>query len=110
MPAKDREIESKGLETLKQELLSKLATKEELKKLDDRFAGIFIRMQEKIEAMETKEEADRKFNILMNATDHLTSLVENQSTEKAAIDHGLTRHKNRLDEHERRIVELESVK
>ena len=110
MAIKDQEISRKDLDALKQELLTKLATKDVLRKLDDRFSGILIRMHEKIEAMETKEEADRKFNMIMNAIDHLASVFEIHTTKRAAIEHGLTRHENQLGDHERRIAEIESVK
>jgi len=140
MPTKARQITSQDLESLKQELLKKLAakeelaclstkddltpfamkedltslaTREELNKLDeksDRIIGIILRMQDQMEGMETRVDMERKFNLLMNSIDGMTQKFDALFTEKAAIDHSLIRHENRLDDHEQRIVELESVK
>jgi DNA repair ATPase RecN len=128
MPNKDRAISIKELEALKQELLEKLAskleserlatkhalkmlaTKEELRKLDektDRLLGVVFEVKEQ---MVTRDEVEQKFNLILNAIDQLSLKVDNLSIEKSSIDHGLTRHENRLDDHEQRIVELESVK
>jgi predicted nuclease with TOPRIM domain len=139
MPTKGRQITYEDLEALKRELLNKLAkkkelirlatkddlkglatkeeltrlaTKEELKKLDektDRIIGIIIQMQDQMSGMETKTDAERKFNNLMNAIDQLTQKFDDLITEKSAIDHGLIRHESRLDDHEVRIHNLEST-
>lgn len=97
--------ELKNLAT--KEELKNLATKDELRKLDektDRLLGVVFVMKEQ---MVTRDEMEQKFNLILNAIDQLTLKVDNLSIEKSAIDHSLTRHENRLDDHEQRIVELE---
>ncbi len=50
---------------------------------------------------------DNKFDIVLNAIDGVAKELSDMRTEKAAVDHSLTRHEERLDDHEVRIERLE---
>jgi len=54
-----------------------------------------------------REEIKLKFDAILNAVDNLSRKYDDDRTEKAAIDHALTRHDDRLDRHEVRITHLE---
>jgi len=54
-----------------------------------------------------REEIKMKFDAILNAVDNLSRKYDDDRTEKAAIDHALTRHEDKLDSHEVRITHLE---
>ncbi|MCU0645766.1 MAG: hypothetical protein MUC94_16095 [bacterium] len=54
-----------------------------------------------------REEIKMKFDAILSAVDNLSRKFDDDRTEKAAIDHALTRHDDRLDSHEVRIAHLE---
>ncbi len=54
-----------------------------------------------------REEIKMKFDAILNAVDNLSRKYDDERTEKAAIDHALTRQDDRLDRHEARITHLE---
>ncbi|MBC8183457.1 hypothetical protein H8E88_20385 [candidate division KSB1 bacterium] len=90
--------------------LKKLATKDELKKLEKRMDNVssaVSQIQYQLTFFETKEESDRKFNILLTAIDGLTQKVTDFQTEKAAGEHTFQRHERKLENHEERIEQLE---
>ena len=156
--AKINPITTKDLEAVKQELLDKLATKEEISKLAtkeemsklatqeemskhatkdelklveirlekleksvDFLAGQVTRnsddiqrltvevvdMKQEMGLLESKADADHKFNLIMQAIDGLAAKIDAMHTEKAAFDHGLNRHETILSDHEKRISTLE---
>lgn len=95
------------------EELKELATKAELKKLDektDRIIGVVVQMQERMDTFETKADAEKRMTTIITAIDGLAAKVDNISTEMAAVNHGLLRHEDRLEDHENRIHELEVEK
>lgn len=61
----------------------------------------FNRVDDRLDSLESK------FDIMMSAIDGIAKQFQNGQTEKAAIDHALTRHDDRLDRHEVRITHLE---
>jgi len=61
----------------------------------------FNRVDDRLDSLESK------FDIMMSAIDGIARQFQNGQTEKAAIDHALTRHDDRLDKHEVRIAYLE---
>ncbi len=61
----------------------------------------FNRVDDRLDSLESK------FDIMMSAIDGIAKQFQNGQTEKAAIDHALTRHDDRLDRHEARITHLE---
>ena len=105
-------------EELKNEI-RKLATKEDLKKLVtkkefakqqksfDKLTSIVFDNQRRLDLLETKEDANKKFNLLVGMIDGLTKKVELIITEMKATNHALNRHENRLENHEDRIDTLE---
>jgi len=142
----------KDLESTKQELLAKLASKEELKKLATKEelkklatkeelkqlatkedikkfvtkaefnkshsllrADItklqigYIQILERMETLETKENADRRFNLLMQAIDGLAAKFDSDKIERAASAHTFMRHESKLENHEKRITKLEAA-
>ena len=115
--AREEVATKKDLEKTRQELLEKLATKEELKqafaklatkkelgKLGakfDKLAGQIIKKSADIEIIkvqiihilarldeqETKADADRKFDLIMQALDGVVAKIDDFQVEKAATDH-----------------------
>jgi hypothetical protein len=155
---KNNPITAKELKAVKQELLEKLATKEEISKLatkeeisklatkeemnkhatkdelrlveirlekleksvdllaaqvtrnsDDiqRLTVEVVDMRQEMALLETKADADRKFNLIMQAINGLAAKIDAMHTEKAAFDHGLNRHETILSDHEKRTSTLE---
>lgn len=91
--------------------LKKLATKDELKKVDqkvDRVITAVVNIQHDLTKFETKADADRRFDLLMQAIDGLAGRIDDYMVEKAATDHALTRHDNLFEDHEKRIKNLET--
>jgi hypothetical protein len=97
----------------------------EIKKLDgkfDRLSSLVLQNTAKLDLMETKEDANEKFNQTMNRLDYIVGVLDNMRTEKAALDHGLTRVEKKVDqekdrndkqdekllEHEGRILKIEA--
>ncbi len=101
-------------EELKQEV-AKLSTRESLEivatevvKHSAEIAEIKIELKHinlRIEQM--RGHFDNKFDIVLNAIDGVAKELSDMRTEKAAVDHSLTRHEERLDDHEVRIERLE---
>jgi len=54
-----------------------------------------------------REEITSKFDAVLTGLDKISGEISNNRTEQAAIDHALTRHDNRFDDHEIRITQLE---
>jgi hypothetical protein len=129
----DQNIIKQDIDSLKQELLEKLASKEELnkveKRLDDRLdevekrldgrldkaektdhilAKAIVDIQERMKQLETKEDADRKFKLIMNAIDGLAKKIDDYKVEKVAHDYSLRQHDKQLENHEKRITALET--
>lgn len=132
---KEAPASKKELDAAKKELLDKLVSKEEFKqvvaelatreslevvanevvRLSSGMADVkgelneikwrMGQMEEKVTSLETK--FDEKFDILLNAVDGVANKFDILITEKAAIDHALTRQDERLDTHEVRIRRLE---
>ena len=50
---------------------------------------------------------ENKFGVMMNAIDGIARDLKDGKTEKAAVDHSLNRHEQRIDDHETRINKLE---
>ena len=65
----------------------------------------FKRVDERLDFLESK--FDMKFDIMISAIDGIAKEFQNGRTEKAAIDHALTRHDEQFDDHEMRIKKLE---
>jgi len=61
----------------------------------------FNRVDDRLDSLESK------FDIMMSIIDGIAKQLQNSRTEKAAIDHALTRHEDKLDSHEVRITHLE---
>jgi len=127
------------LEQTKQELFEKLASKEELKQavaklatkeelkevnksldsltkqVEENTVGIkvlqnlYFRLEERMDKLETKEESDRKFDILIKAIDGLIGKIDHFQIELASTDHSIMRHEKQLKKHEERITILEEV-
>ena len=101
------------------EEIKKLATKEELKKLatkkdfkhqQKQIDNLFIevrRQREQIFLLETKEDADKKFNILLSAIDGIVKKIDDDRIERKAGEYALKRQDKRLENHEKRIKSLE---
>lgn len=109
----------KDLIELKKELMDKLATKEELKKLatkeelqkvENKFIGEIVKIKSEIATLETKADAEKRFNLIIQAIDDLAAKIDSYKAEKTAIDHALIRHDTRLEDHEHRIQKLETIK
>ena len=58
--------------------------------------------------LETKADADKKFHALMNAIEGLAAKLDDYKVEKAATDHTLLRYGKQLENHEKRITNLEA--
>ena len=87
-----------------------LFTKEEFKKVDKRLNSIsqaVSQIQYQMTFFETKDESDRKFNVLLTSIDGLTQKITDSQTEKAAAEHTFQRHERKLENHEERIEQLE---
>ncbi len=101
-------------ESFKQQVFKRFdsgATKDELKKVDqkvDRVITVIENIQHDLTKFETKADADRRFDLLMQAIDGLAGRVDDYMVEKAATDHALTRHDNLFENHEKRIKKLET--
>ena len=108
---------------LKQEV-SKLAIKGELKNLEKRFEALtkkveknsadivelrieIVHMREDMKKLKIKEDADKKFYTLLHAIEGLAAKIDAYQAQKAATDHALQRHDNKLENHEKRIGKLE---
>ncbi len=129
-------LTNKDMDTLKEELLRKLASKEELKKLatkeelkklatkeelkklatkdelhqvENKLIKEIIKIKTEIATLETKADAEKRFNLIMQAIDGLAAKIDSYNTEKAAVDHSLKRHDTQIEDHEHRITKLESV-
>ncbi|MFZ5517468.1 MAG: hypothetical protein ACOY90_12555 [Candidatus Zhuqueibacterota bacterium] len=120
----------KDLENLKQELkqdfrneLSKYATKEALEvvarqvlknsndiaELKVEMKNGFQRVDQRLDNVEIRlDSLDNKFDIMMTAIDGIAKGLQNGKTEKSAVDHALTRHEKTIDNHETRILNLET--
>ena len=116
------------LNTLKKELLDSLASKKELKeetaKLSTkaslevvasevlRHSGEIAEIKFELKNINVRidqmqDHFDNKFDIVLRAIDNVASELSNSRSEKAAIDHALIRHDDKLDDHEIRIERLE---
>ena len=89
--------------------IKKLATKEELYEVENKLIGEIVWLKTEISKLETKAEAERKFNLIMQAIDNLTAKIDAYQAEKAAIDHALGRHETLIEDHESRIQKLEKA-
>ncbi|MBD3288846.1 hypothetical protein GF337_08600 [candidate division KSB1 bacterium] len=105
--------------------LTKYATKEELKELETRLidqlaskesvsiiATQVLKNSDNITALhklvdELSDSLDNKFEAMMTLLDAIARDLKDGKTEKAAIDHSLNRHEQRIDDHEMRIDKLE---
>jgi len=104
--------------------LKNFATKEDLKKTNkeleklngkfDRLSSLVLQNTAKLDLMETKEEANERFNQTMNRLDYIVGVLDNMRTEMASMDHGLTRvetkvdqEKDRNDEQDEKLIEQE---
>jgi serine/threonine protein phosphatase PrpC len=117
-----QEMLSKMTTMATKEELKKLATKQELKKFElatkeefkkqnkkiDNLARVVGQMQHQMALFETKEDADRKFNILITAIDGLTKKVTDFQIEMRAGERTIQRHEAKLENHEQRIESLEN--
>ena len=99
---------------LKQEV-SKLATRKELYEVEHRLDARLTRVeiavvdiQQHMKGLETKEDANKKFNILVGMIEALTARMDAGFAERATLHHALNRHDNQLADHEKRISRLES--
>ena len=84
--------------------------KEESKKLQNKTDNIvqkIVRMEYQMSLFETKEDADRKFDILLTAIDGLTKKVTDFQTEIRSSERTFQRHEEKLENHEKRIDSLE---
>ena len=113
--------ELKKLELTTKEEFKKVATKEELKKLElttkkefkkvdkriNNLTQIIVQMQHQMTLLETKADAERKFNIIITMIDGLTQKVTDFQTEMRAGERTFQRHEDKLENHERRIESLE---
>jgi hypothetical protein len=118
-------LTKEDLDALRQELLAKLASKEEIAKLAtkeeisklatkeehaklresfDRLAGKFVSLEIHVE---TKEDANKKYNSLMNAIDGLAKNFDDYRIEKIAADAEFRRQQKQIDDHEKRITRIE---
>ena len=109
---KERPATIQDIDNLRQELLSKLATKEEIKKLAtqeslDNLAAIVFQQQHQMSLLETKEDANKKFDLVMSAIDGLAKNIENHYIELKSGDSTFRRHERQLENHEDRIKVLE---
>lgn len=113
------------------EEIKKLATKEEIKKLATKKEIKKLATKREIKKLATKDElqkTNRKIEILANQValnrqdiveikdnvrtileivDGIAKKFEDARTERAALNHALRRHENRIDDHERRIANIE---
>lgn len=78
--------------------------------------------QNEVKKVVTQADLDRKFDQIMNRLDYIVGILDNMRTEKAAMDHGLTRIEKEVDkekdrnntqdekliEHEGRISKIET--
>ena len=115
----DKPATKQDIENLRYELISKMATKEELKKLAtkdelkkldkriDNLTRAVGQMQNQITLLETKEDAERKFNIVINAIDGLARNVTDFQVEMRSSERTFQRHEDKLENHEKRIESLE---
>ncbi|OGC01997.1 hypothetical protein A2V82_12650 [candidate division KSB1 bacterium RBG_16_48_16] len=118
---KERPATIQDIDNLRQELLSKLASKEEIKKLAtkeeikklatqeslDNLAAIVFQQQHQMSLLETKEDANKKFDLVMSAIDGLAKNIENHYIELKSGDSTFRRHERQLENHEDRIKVLE---
>jgi hypothetical protein len=95
--------------------VAQLATKEELhaveKRLDTRLTRVelaVVDIRAEMKTFETKEDADKKFKILVGMIEGLAARLDTAKTERAAILHALYRYDVKLENHEMRISKLES--
>ena len=103
------------LKSLREELLDKLASKEAvevvarqvLQNTND-ISQIKVELKNinwKID--DIREDIKSKFDAVLTGLDQISGEISNNRTEKAAIDHALSRHDNRFEDHEIRITQLE---
>ncbi len=128
----DYAIKKELLET-KQELLDKLVSKAEflreigrvdgsieltanqvgkntleIQKLRGEMNGKFAEMSVRFSDIDDRfAEMNDKFNMVLTAIDGLSGQISDSSTEKAAGEHTFRRHDRKLDDHEKRITQLE---
>ena len=96
----------------------------EIKKLNEKFdllSSLILQNTARLDLMETKEEANEKFNQMMSRLDYIVGILKDNKIETAALDHGLTRMEKdviqekvrndkqdeKLIDHEGRILKLE---
>lgn len=112
----DKKADKKDLAILAQQVAKNTEGIEELKsKVDynseriDRLVVEVVNIREDMKLLETKADADKKFHLLMAAIDGLAKKIDSYQTEKSAVNHALTRHENKLDNHEERLKKLETA-
>ena len=52
----------------------------------------------RLDLMETKEEANQKFDQMMNRLDYIVGILMDTKTEAATLDHGLKRIEKKVDQ------------
>ena len=90
--------------------IKKLVTKKEFAKQQesfDRLTNIVFDNQRRLDLLETKKDANKKFTLLVGMIDGITKKIDVMYTDLKASNHALNRHKNRLDNHEERIDTFE---
>jgi len=97
-----------SLEVVANEVLKNSADIEKLKEdMGQVRSDVSILKYEMGEVKETLTSLEDKFGIMINAVDNMNSKFDIWLSEKAAIDHALIRHDDKLDDHEARIKRLE---
>jgi len=118
------------IKAAKQELLAKLASKEELQevkkdlvlalqvalntnkieKLEIAVGVLQVDVAEiKQELAESKESTNEKLDLVLRGIERVMGKSESNETEKAAATHAFRRHENRHEDHEVQIRKLESI-
>jgi len=100
----------KDLKELRQELLGKLATKEEIKKLatKEELSWEIGLLATKIDEQEFNRKKTEDF--LFQAIDGIVKTLDEMRTEQAAYLHTFKRYDTRIENHEQRITALEEQK
>lgn len=96
--------------------LEKLAitTDKKIEKLNQKFDWLAAKVMantEKLELMETKEDANKKFNIIMNRLDGIVKLLEDFRIEMKAMNAAIARMEKKLEgEKDRNDIQDEQLK
>jgi len=73
----------------------------------ERIAVRLVQMEQGMEALETKADAQRKHDEVMNGLDKIMKRFDIYDSERAAAEYTFRQHEAKIENHEKRLVALE---